>query len=225
LPVYNEEALLLTNTEKLLSYLGSLATPFEILIGSNGSNDRTVELGEELQGRYLQVRFFHLLQQGPGAAFRRAVELMRHDALICLDMDLPVPLDFIAESLKLLEENDVVIGAKKLGIENRSWLRRLGSDCYIACAHRLTGLPYNDYSLGAKAYRKEVLNRYKMAIDRGTFYVQKIVYLAHRDGFRIMEFPVVCNDSRRSRFNLFHEGLYRFGRLFQLWLTSRAFSR
>ena len=36
-PVYNEEAILVPNTERLLSYLQSLGRDFEVIIGSNGS--------------------------------------------------------------------------------------------------------------------------------------------------------------------------------------------
>ena len=39
IPVYNEEELIVRNTEKLIGYLRRFNSPFEVLIGSNGSND------------------------------------------------------------------------------------------------------------------------------------------------------------------------------------------
>ena len=86
LPVYNEQGLLVTNTEKLLQYLNSLHAPYEVLIGSNGSVDSTIRLGEDLQRRHPEVCFFHIPEKGPGLAIRKAIDLMRYDNLITLDI-------------------------------------------------------------------------------------------------------------------------------------------
>jgi hypothetical protein len=146
---------------------------------------------------------------------------MRYDALVCLDMDLPVELEVIPEFVRKLDAAEIVLGSKKMGVESRSLVRRLGSSLFIWCSQRLLGLPFDDYSIGAKAYRKTVLQRYGALIDHGTFYVQRLVYCAVRDGLQVVQVPVQCQDFRRSRFNLLHEGFYRFGHLFRLWLSSR----
>jgi len=217
LPVFNEQEIIVRNTERIFDYLSSLNFSFEIVIGSNGSTDQTPAFGRELQARHPQVRFFHLTEKGPGAAFRRAVETLCSERLICLDMDLPVPLDFISEAARLLEDHDIVIGSKKAGVENRSLLRRLGSGLFIFGAQRLLKLPYDDYSMGAKAYRKTVLRRYQKTIDTGSSYTERIIYWASRDGFRVVQIPVQCHDERKSRFNLIHQAVYRFKGLWQLW--------
>ena len=221
LPVYNEEEILVANTERLLQFLDSFGVPYEIIIGSNGSTDRTRQLGETLQSRHPHVRFFHLPTSGPGRALTHALDLMRYESVVCLDMDLSSDLGFVGAALRLLEAHDVVLGSKKMGVESRSLMRRLGSDLFIFCSQRLLGLSFDDYSIGAKAYRKSVLQRYRHVIDRGTAYVQKIVYLASRDGLKVTETPLRCEDFRASRFNLLHEGVYRFSRLFSLWWSTR----
>ena len=225
LPVYNEEAILIKNTDTLRRFLETLNVSYEIIIGSNGSSDGTCRLGEELQRRNPHVRFFHLPESGPGAALKAAIDLMRYEAVVCLDMDLSSDLRFVTESLKLLATHDIVLGSKKMGTESRSLLRRAGSDVFIACSRWLLGLPFDDYSIGAKTYRKTVLQRYRHAIDRGTAYVQWIVYLAYRDHLKITEVPLSCEDFRASRFNLIREGSYRFSHLFELWWSSRFSQR
>jgi hypothetical protein len=81
----------------------------------------------------------------------------------------------------------------------------------------LLGLPYVDYSIGAKAYRKEAILRYLNTIDHGSSYVIEIIYRAWRNRTKIIEIPVWCEDTRGSKFNLLHEGVYRFSNLFKLW--------
>ena len=44
IPVYNEEELLVKNTVYLLTFLDSLKLPYEVILGSNGSMDGTVDL-------------------------------------------------------------------------------------------------------------------------------------------------------------------------------------
>ena len=81
-------------------------------------------------------------------------------------------------------------------------------------------MPFRDYSIGAKAYRTEAIRPYVQHIDRHTFYTQTLLYYLRKEGRKITELPVRCEDHRKSRFNLAHEGVYRFFRLFQLYLRS-----
>src|SRR5262249_25056514 len=60
IPVYNEEAILVPNTERLIAFLEALGREYEVLIGSNGSTDSTTALGADLSRRFSQVTFFHL---------------------------------------------------------------------------------------------------------------------------------------------------------------------
>ena len=80
-------------------------------------------------------------------------------------------------------------------------------------------MDFHDYSIAAKAYRKELALEYLDCVDRHTFYVVNIIFKASRNGSKLIEIPVSCLDLRESRFNLIHEGIYKFGNLFKLCLT------
>ena len=222
IPVYNEEDILISNTERLITYLDKLQVHYEIIIGSNGSKDRTPALAEVLADKYPRVEFFHIKDKGVGYAFKRGVQMARYDAVVSLDMDLSVHLGFIEEALRLLDTNyDIIIGSKKVGHERRSNFRKLGSDVFIFTARVLLGLPFEDYSIGAKAYRRDLLLEYIDRVDRGTAYVLNIVFLAFQGKRKVMEIPVRCEDYRRSRFNIIYEGFYRFFNLFKLWYVEK----
>jgi len=222
IPVYNEEDILVSNTKRLIDYLEGFGIDYEIIIGSNGSNDRTCALGKVLQERYRQVAFLYLKEKGVGEAFRRGIQMARYNVIVSLDMDLSINLGFIEEALKFIEaHHDIVIGSKKMGHERRSVFRRLGSDLFILTARILLGLPFEDYSIGAKAYTKSVVLEYGYRIDRGTSYVLNIICLAFQNNKKIIEIPVRCEDYRQSKFNIIYEGLYRFYNLFKLWYMER----
>jgi len=220
IPVYNEEAILVPNTERLLAFLDHLGREYEVLIGSNGSTDSTTALGVDLTRRFPQVSFFHVPERGVGLAFREFVRLARHPFLVSVDMDLSIDLEFVKRALTLLETNDIVVGSKKMGKQKRSFVRRVASDTFLRIARVLLGIDYDDYSIAAKGYRVATVRHFADRINEGSSYVIEMCFLTKQAGGRIIQIPVECEDWRRSKFNLVHEAFYKYSHLFGLWLRS-----
>ena len=225
IPVLNEEAILVPNTERLLHYLDGLGREYEVIIGSNGSTDSTTTLGVDLSRNFKGVTFFHLPEKGVGLAFKEFVRRARYPFLVSVDMDLSVELEFVAKAVELLETHDIVVGSKKMGNQNRTLFRRLGSDSFLHATRLLLGLTYDDYSLAAKAFRVDVLRRFIDRINEGSSYVLEICYLTKLDGGRITQVPVTCEDWRQSKFNLWHEAFYKYSHLVRLWVRERGRKR
>ena len=93
-----------------------------------------------------------------------------------------------------------------MGNQQRSFLRKLGSDSFLRATRLLLGLDYDDYSIAAKAFRVETLRRFADRINEGSSYVLEICYLTKRTGGRIVQVPVSCEDWRQSKFNLVQRG-------------------
>ncbi len=218
IPVYNEDELIVNNTEKLVKYLDKLKAKYEVIIGSNGSTDDTVKLGKTLAKKHKQIKFFHVKTRGVGYVFEKAVLEAKHDFIVSVDMDLSTDLGFIAKAVKLLEKNTIVVGSKKMGEQERSWLRLLPSTVFTFLTRNLLKLPYKDYSMAAKAYDRKFIKDYLHRVDHGTSYVIDIIFFAKKYNRNMIEIPVKCIDNRPSRFNLIHEVFYRFKNLIMLWL-------
>jgi len=221
IPVYNEEKILSESIMHLMSHLDENLPGYEIVVVSNGSTDSTVKIGEKLAAVHSEITFSHMNERGVGHAFRQGVLLARAGKIITVDIDLTTNTDFIPHACRLLDACDIVIGSKKRGIQKRSAIRIMGSGLFILSAKALLGLPYGDYSIGAKAYRKGTVLKYLDSVDDGSSYVFDIIYRSWRDGAKIIEVPIRCSDARQSHFNLIHEGAYRFYRLFKLWFRAR----
>ncbi len=217
IPVYNEEAILVPNTERLLAFLDGLGRPYEVIIGSNGSTDSTTALGVDLSRRFQHVSFFHLADRGVGLAFREFVRRAAHPYLVSVDMDLSIDLDFIPKALALLETHDIVVGSKKMGNQQRSLFRKFGSDSFLWATRLLLGLTYDDYSIAAKGFRVARLRQFVDRINAGSSYVLEMCYLTKRAGGTITQVPVSCEDWRKSKFNLWHEAAYKYSHLVRLW--------
>jgi glycosyltransferase involved in cell wall biosynthesis len=226
IPAYNEEAILADNIDRLRAFLKDRGiVDYEIILVSNGSTDRTVEIARACAVGRDDLRVLELDRRGVGRAFKEGARRARYERLICLDLDLTVDLGFIESAAALLATADIVIGSKQTGAQQRSWFRRLASATFIACARYLLEMEFTDYSIGAKAYRKRIVQSYVQTLANGSAYVVQLIAWAKRDGATITEIPVWCEDHRKSKFNLPREGIYRFGSLFLLWFQERVLRR
>ncbi|MBF0100069.1 MAG: glycosyltransferase family 2 protein [Desulfobacterales bacterium] len=220
IPVYNEAAILRKNIHVLQQYLESMKIPYEIIIGSNGSTDKTPEIGKTVAITYAHVKFFHLKLRGPGLAFKEALNKASYMFFLCIDADLSTDLDFILRAIFYLQTYDAVVGSKLVGKQTRPLFRVLVSEFFIKCTNLLLNMPYRDYSIGAKAYRAESIRPFISDIDRHTFYTQALLWQLQKNGGKIIEIPVNCWDYRKSKFNLLHEGIYRYYKLLHLWIKN-----
>lgn len=222
IPAYNEEAILAANVDRLRCYLKDREiAAYEMLLVSNGSTDRTVEIARACAVGRNDLQVIVLDQRGVGCAFKAGIAHAHFDRVVCLDLDLTIDLDFITTATEALERADIVIGSKQTGGQQRSWIRRLASAAFIACTRRLLQLEFTDYSIGAKAFRIDTIRPYLPSLADQSAYILQLIAWGQRDGAVIVEVPVWCDDRRKSRFNLLHEGFYRFGSLFLLWLQER----
>jgi glycosyltransferase involved in cell wall biosynthesis len=206
IPVYNEERVLEKNARRLIEYLKKLKLKFEIIIADNGSTDNTSSIARKISRIYSNVKYIRIDKRGPGEAFKVAIKKAKYKKIIQLDADLTIDYkSFIRRSIDLLDSYEMVIGSKLLK-QRRQLYRKILSLSFIILSKILFNLPYSDYSIGAKSYRKDFLLKNIEIIDRWTFYPFKLAYFAKR----VKEISIYCFDKRKSKFNLFYEVFYKF---------------
>lgn len=219
-PVFNEDKIIVRNTERLIRFLNKTKITYEIILCNNGSTDSTLKLAKQLGKKYRNIKVISIPEKGVGTVFKKAVKSAKYDNIISVDMDLSTDLNFIITSIHLLENYDIVVGSKKMGSQKRSVSRKIPSTIFIFLVKLLLNMPYKDYSMAAKAYKKEAIIRHIDKIDYGTSYVIDLIYFAKRDKRKIIEVPVKCIDERKSKFNILHESLYRLKNLIKLYFSN-----
>ena len=217
IPVFNEEEILKNSIEKLSEWLGMRPTPFEVIVVDNGSRDRTPEIGKELESTYKWFRFYKIPEKSVGRAFAKGVREAKYPYIISLDADLSSDLIFIQYAESLLKYSAMVVGSKALGQQNRSVLRILGSQFYLFVTQVLFRMSITDYSMSSKAYRREAILPILDEIDAWTAYVFEICVWLVTNKKAVLQIGIGCEDLRQSRFNIWHEGFYRYWNLYRVW--------
>src|SRR3989344_4208434 len=112
IPVFNEERNIAALTTSLISVLGSLRSPYEILFVDDGSIDHTFAEIQRMHSLYQQVRCIQFRKNyGQTAAIRAGFEHAQGDIIITLDGDLQNdPADIPRLISKLNQGFDVVSG-------------------------------------------------------------------------------------------------------------------
>ncbi|MBX7138538.1 MAG: glycosyltransferase family 2 protein [Oligoflexia bacterium] len=222
IPVYNEEAILEGSVLKVHGYLKERGLEHEVIVVSNGSTDGTEQHGRALAASHTWFRFLALPQRSVGQAFKHGVREARGEFVVSLDVDLSCELTFIDYAAELLRHADVLVGSKTMGNQKRSVVRVLGSQLYILSTLLFFDLTISDYSIGSKAYRRAALLPALEGLDDWTGYVFELCLYAKKQGLKTVQIGIDCNDTRKSRFNLLHEGLYRYWHLYKCWRRLKA---
>ncbi len=217
IPAYNEEALLQKSIDRLAEYLSYKTFAFEVLVVDNGSTDLTGKIAKELEKTYAWFRFFQIPEKSVGKAFAMGVRQSKYPYIVSLDADLSVDLVFIDYAASLLKFSSMLVGSKTMGKQRRSFLRIFGSQFYLFITQVFFQTTLTDFSMGAKAYQKDTITPVLSHIDNWTAYVFEICIWLLRNKKEVIQIGIECEDLRKSRFNIWYEGFYRFWNLYRVF--------
>ncbi|HZS37500.1 MAG TPA: glycosyltransferase [Polyangia bacterium] len=205
IPVYNEEGILHASVIDLISRLDELGLTYEILLAENGSKDRTVAIGEELQQKHPQVSIHSLGAPDYGRALRDGILRARGEFVVCDEIDL-CDTDFYQRALHVLEADhaDLVVGSKVMeGAEDRRPMMRHAATLVINGMLRvLVGFHGTD-THGLKAFRRErLLSTVENCVLTRDLFASEFVIRAEREGKRVTEIPIRIVEKRPPSINL-----------------------
>jgi len=205
IPVYNEEGILQGSVLELEQKLKPFGWTYEIVLCENGSRDRTVEIGKQLQADHAQVRMLSVGQPNYGLAMKTGILEARGTFVICDEIDL-CDTEFYARALALLERSDteLVVGSKAMvgSHDQRPLVRRLGTRVYNGMLRAVCRFSGTD-THGLKAFRRDALldTARRCTLDRDVF-ASEFVIRAHREGKKVLEIPFTVREKRPPSINL-----------------------
>jgi len=187
IPVYNEEENLLILFEAISTAMKPLKQSWEAIFVDDGSKDKSLEVLRELASKDRHVRVVVFRRNfGQTAAISGGIDHAKGSIIVLLDADLQNdPADILMLLSKLEEGYDVVSGWRKDRKDN-AITRNLPSMLANGLISWVTGVHLHDYGCTLKAYRREVLDEFRLYGETHRF----IPVFAHSVGARIAELPV-----------------------------------
>ena len=199
IPVYNEEGILRGSVLELEDKMRRFDWSYELLLCENGSRDRTVEIGRELEAEHPRVRMLSVGAPNYGLAMKQGILEARGTYVICDEIDL-IDTEFYARAMALLERSDteLIVGSKAMVGSNdeRPLFRRAATRIYNGMLRAVCHYPGTD-THGLKAFRREALleTARRCVLDRDVF-ASEFVIRAHREGKKVLEIPFAVREKR-----------------------------
>lgn len=187
-PVYNEEKNIPLLIEAIQRTFQPLAYSWEVVLVDDGSQDGSLQVLTQLAEKdpdCLRVVSFRR-NFGQTAAIAAGLDYARGEIIVLLDADMqndPADIPMLLE--KLEQGYDLVSGWRKRR-QDPFFTRTLPSNLANMLISRVTGVPLHDYGCTLKAYRREVLEGFRLYGEMHRF----IPVFANSVGAKITEVQV-----------------------------------
>lgn len=234
IPAYHEEKRISHSLDAVLRFLLSGRYRAEVIVVDDGSADGTDRVVNEWIPRYREAgEELRLLTNAPnrgkGFSVKRGLTESKGDIVLFSDADFSSP---VTEAPKLIDpilegKADVTFGSRaldrKLIGKHQPLFRDFGGRVFNLFMRAITGLPFKDTQCGFKAFRREpALPVFELqSIERFGF-DPEVLYIARKQGLRLLEVPVVWNDAEGSTVRYASDSLNMFLDLVRIRLNDLA---
>ena len=210
IPAYNEEKRIVRTLEGTFEYLNAQSYDYEVLVVNDGSRDRTAEKVREFanqsSGRLRLIE--NPGNRGKGYAVRNGMLQAVGEIALFYDADLATPTSEISKVIEPISANqyDVVFGSRALDRSligtHQSFLRESIGRGGNLIQYVLTGLNFKDTQCGFKAFRRKAAQSvFPLQQIDGFGFDPEILFIAKKQGWRLMETPVRWNHVEGSKVN------------------------
>jgi len=184
-PAFNEVEEIRGVVERLSAL--KLGVPLQLLVVDDGSTDGTAELLHELEQSHRALRVIrHTRNTGYGAALVTGFVHSRNEVVVITDADGTYPEDRIADLLALIDDGaEMVVGARRGATVHIPLLRRPAKAVLRWLASFLAGTPIPDLNSGLRAFRRELVMRYRAILPQGFSFTTTITLAALTNRHRV----------------------------------------
>lgn len=206
-PAWNEASNIDRAINQTIEAFVKFEKPFEILVIDDGSTDTTSAIVQKLQTNIPNLKLIHHQKnQGKGAAVSTGMKQAKGNICLFMDCDLSVAPSTFESMLPLLEQNDIIIGSRRIKkgqiLEPQPWHRNLLGILFNKLIQFRTGLTYRDTQCGFKAFRSNTLFLFEDLVSTGWTFDVELLVKAHRAHLRVKEIPVDWRNGKTSRLKL-----------------------
>jgi len=189
-PVFNERQAVGPTLEALAELLDRDPRPHRVVVVDDGSTDGTAEILRELAPRLGLTVLSHTRNLGYGAALKTGVRASETELVAITDADGTYPNDRILELAGLLEDADMVVGARTGADVRIPMIRRPAKWLVGKLANVLTGCRIPDLNSGLRVFRLSALRKYVGILPDGFSFTTTITLAMLSRGHDVRFVPI-----------------------------------
>ncbi len=225
IPAYNEEKRLPKTLREIDKYLriktypstGSGQASYEIIVVSDGSKDRTVEVVKNLMTEIKNLKILDFKEnQGKGFGVRQGMLKAKGEYRLFMDSDNSTSIDQVEKMWPEFKKGyDIVIGSRDVKgavlDPSQSWLHGFLADIFKLLRKIIAGLwELEDTQCGFKCFTKKAAESIfpKCKINRFAFDPEFLI-IAKKMGYKIKEIPVYWKNDPESKVKF--KGMVKMG--------------
>jgi glycosyltransferase involved in cell wall biosynthesis len=198
IPCLNEEKTLPICIKKVLNAFTDLGVPGEVVVGDNGSDDKSVEIAQKLGARVI-----HQEIRGYGAALRAAIESSEGDYIIMADADDSYDWYNISPFIQKLDQGyDFAIGNRFKGTIFPGAMpflhRYVGNPILSGISRHLYSVSVGDFHCGMRAFTRQAYDKMNLK-TQGMEFATEMIVKAARSNLSIAEVPINLFPDKRDR--------------------------
>ena len=205
IPLFNEADNVAPLCAALTTALDGLDRPGEVIFVDDGSTDNTAALLAEAakdHDTFKVISFKRNVGQTP--AMMAGIDHAKGSVIVPMDGDLQNDPADIGMLLDKLDEGYGVVSGWRKDRQDSYWSRVVPSRIANALISWVSGVPLKDYGCTLKAYRREVLEGFRLYGEMHRF----VPLYAHWQGAKITELPVrhrprECGESKYGMTRVF----------------------
>ena len=217
IPAYNENRRIAASLDQVFAFLQAENWDAEVIVVNDGSRDDTAEIVRGYAQRHPAVRLVENPgNRGKGYSVRNGMLHAGGAFVLFTDADLSAP---IAEAEKLFAAlragADVAFGSRwarrELQMIAQPFYRRVLGRIFNLLLRVMLGLPYKDTQCGFKAFTRAAAQAVfpRQTRERWGF-DPEILYIARRQGLKVVEVPVEWSHAGYSQLHPFRDGMRMF---------------
>lgn len=222
IPAHNEQDRLPRALEQLSTFLDKQAYTFEIAVIENGSQDKTLQVGQEYARRVPHVRIIHLDGTGKGLAVREGIFQTSGEYRFITDADFSMSVDEINAFLPPACNSDVAIASREAPRSkryNEPIIRHLIGRMFNLVIRLLVLPGVHDTQCGFKCFRAEAAEDiFRYQTLNGWSFDVEVLKVARMHGWQIQEIPIHWHYFPGSKVSIIRDSVRMF---IELWIIRR----
>lgn len=207
IPAYNEEDRIVPTLQHTLAYLGTRAYKSQVIVVSDGSSDRTLQVAGNIPTEN-QVRL-DALEYHPNRGKGYAVQygMLKGLGKICMfmDADYAVPIEYCEQGMALIASgNDIAIASRAMAGSDiklhQNLARHFSAKIYTLIQNNYLNIDFPDTQCGFKLFTQAAAqNLFAKQKLSSVIFDPEILWLAQKEKLAIAQFPVQWTHIEGSR--------------------------